>query len=75
MPRQFLDLGGSLSRIRLTEYRHPPLGTDTFRFQTGSRPTVPLRHPSSVEVLGKLYLINGDVYKSYSGDSRNATNQ
>jgi hypothetical protein len=61
MPRQFSGLGDPLARIRLTGYRHPPLGTNTLRFQTGSRPNVPLRHPNFVEALEILYLIKGDV--------------
>jgi hypothetical protein len=61
MPRQFSGLGDPLARIRLTEHCHPPLGTDTLRFRTGSRPNVPLRHPNFVEALGRLYMIKGDV--------------
>jgi hypothetical protein len=62
MPRQFSGLGDPLAQIRLAGYhRHPPLGTNTLRFQIGSRPNVPLRHPNFVEVLETLYLIKGDV--------------
>jgi hypothetical protein len=61
MPQQFSGLGYPLARIRLTWYRQPPLGTDTLRFQTGSRPNVPLRHLNFVEALETLYLIKGDV--------------
>lgn len=70
MPRLFSGLENPLARIRLTEYRHRPLGTDTLLFQIESRPNVPLHRPSAVEVLGTLYMIKGDAYKNYSGDSR-----
>jgi hypothetical protein len=59
--RLFSSLGDPLARIRLTEYRHLPLWTDTLRFQIESRLNVPLRHPSAVEALGILYMIKGDV--------------
>ena len=50
-----------LARIRLTEYRHLPFWTNTLQSQIESRLNVPLRHPSAVEALGKLYMIKGEV--------------
>jgi hypothetical protein len=70
VPRLFSGPGDPPAWVRLTGVRRPSLGTGTPRFQTESRPNVPLHHPSSAGALETLYLIKAMFQKSYSGNSR-----
>jgi hypothetical protein len=70
MPQLFSSLGDPLAWVRLTVVRHPSLGTGTARFQTESRPNVPLHHPSSAGALETLFMIKAMFQKNYSGISR-----